>query len=61
MTDKVFINNIFKQELANLKCGVTDDFIIITRIEDQKAFFNYGSCKLHISLAELEEVRSESF
>lgn len=57
MTDKVYINNIFKQELSNLKCGTTDDFIIVTRIEGNKVFFTYGDCKLHVTAAELEEAR----
>ena len=57
MNEKVYINGEFKAELSNLSCGFSEDYIIITRKEGDKVFFEYGKCKLHITKSELEEVR----
>ena len=60
MSDKVYIKQDFKKELDNLNCGLTEDYITITRTEGEKIFFKYGRCKLHITRNELEEVRLEA-
>lgn len=57
MNEKVYINAEFKAELSNLSCGFSEDYIIITRKEGDKVFFEYGKCKLHITRSELEEAR----
>jgi hypothetical protein len=57
MSSKVYINSVFKAELANLNCGFGEDYITITRTEGDKVFFEYGKCKLHITKAELEEAK----
>jgi len=55
--EKIKITSEFKNELQNLNCQTNDDFITLTRINDGKAFFNYGRCKLHITKQELDEMR----
>ena len=57
MSNKVYINSEFKEELANLNCGFGEDYIIITRTEGDKVFFEYGKCKLHVTKVELEEAK----
>jgi hypothetical protein len=57
MDDKVYINAEFKAELANLNCEFGEDYITVTRKEGDKVFFQYGKCKLHVTKAELEEVK----
>jgi hypothetical protein len=57
MNEKVYINEEFKAELAGLNCGAGEDYIIITRKEGSKIYFQYGKCKLHVTKAELEEAR----
>ena len=57
MNEKVYINAEFKAELTNLNCGFGEDYIIITRKEGDKVFFQYGKCKLHVTKAELEEAK----
>jgi hypothetical protein len=57
MNEKVYIKKEFKAELANLNCGLGEDYITITRKEGDKVFFQYGRCKLHITKLELEENR----
>lgn len=55
MNEKVYINDGLKNELSNLNCGFNEDYITIIRREGDKIFFQYGTCKLHITKAELEE------
>jgi hypothetical protein len=57
MSNKVYINKAFKEELSNLNCGLEEDYITITRTEGDKVFFQYGRCKLHVTKAELEEAK----
>jgi hypothetical protein len=57
MSEKVYINAEFKAELANLNCGLDEDYITITRKEGDRVYFQYGRCKLHVTKAELEEVK----
>lgn len=57
MDEKVYINAEFKAELSNLNCGFGEDYIIVTRKEGDKVFFKYGTCKLHVTRAELEAAR----
>ena len=60
MANKVYITEKFKNELNQLNCGLGEDYIIITRTEGDKVFFQYGKCKLHITKAELEEAELKS-
>lgn len=60
MEEQVYINKEFKAELANLNCGLEQDYITITRREGDKVFFRYGRCKFHITKAELEEAKLTS-
>jgi hypothetical protein len=60
MTDKVYINSEFSKTLQNLNCKCKDDYITITRYENDKVFFKYGKCKLHVTKAELESYKIES-
>ena len=57
MSNKVYINKAFKEELSSLSCGLEEDYITITRTEGDKVFFQYGRCKLHVTKSELEEAK----
>ena len=60
MNEQIYINAEFKAELSNLNCGSGEDYIIVTRKEGDKVFFQYGKCKLHVTKAELEEAKLKS-
>lgn len=60
MNEKIYINEKFKGELSNLNCGYNEDYITVYKQEDNKIFFKYGKCKLHIPKAELEDIKRES-
>jgi hypothetical protein len=55
--EKIKITSEFKQELQNLKCSTDSEYISPTRIEDNKLFFTYGSCKLHIPYDDVEKIK----
>ena len=59
MSNKVHIKPEFKKELQYLGCESSEDYIEITRKEDGKVFFKYGTCKLHVTKEELEDIKVE--
>jgi hypothetical protein len=60
MSEKIYITAEFKSELSKLNCSGGEDYIFITRREGNKVFFQYGTCKFHITKAELEAVKLKS-
>lgn len=57
MSEEIYITSEFKTKLSELNCGTGEDYIVVYKREDKKIYFQYGTCKLHITKAEFEEVQ----
>jgi hypothetical protein len=57
MDTKVYIKSELLDQLQQLDCYCTESYINVTRIEDNKVYFTYGRCKLHVTKEEFENYK----